>query len=227
MRGRPRKRRSSTRAAGYQHETVVVGTVDLWGEVIEHEQGYRAQFGQFCEIVEVIPPEPYASGAYHIGHIGLSNRLTGPPAQLRRPASVQVIPAATVSEPSEADASTVFAILGGLVIVVVLCVALVSVACQPPHASHPECKPHMKNEAVPGTITEVSFKEHHGKNPDRWWLRVCDVDKNCRTMTITHAPWQWQVQGAPITVHWRGHFGCEGNSWWEVREISALSTPSP
>jgi len=36
-------------------DEVAIGTVELWGEVIEHEQGYRAQFGQIKEIVERVP----------------------------------------------------------------------------------------------------------------------------------------------------------------------------
>ena len=33
---------------------VVIGTIALWGEVIEHEMGYRAEFGQVASLDEII-----------------------------------------------------------------------------------------------------------------------------------------------------------------------------
>lgn len=38
---------------GYPHSTIVSGTVDLWGEVREHERGYRAQYAAVASIDEL------------------------------------------------------------------------------------------------------------------------------------------------------------------------------
>jgi hypothetical protein len=53
-------------ASGYE---IVLGTVDLWGDVIVHEKGYRASFASIKEIVEVMPVPchgQYAAGQYQV-----------------------------------------------------------------------------------------------------------------------------------------------------------------
>jgi hypothetical protein len=44
---------------GAPTEVRILGQVDLWGTVIEHERGYRAEYAQVVSLDEVIAPEPW------------------------------------------------------------------------------------------------------------------------------------------------------------------------
>lgn len=85
-----------------------------------------------------------------------------------------------------------------------------------------------------GSITEFSFRAAHYDEdcgakrgcrdvftPDTWWLRVCTdgSSKDCRDMRITHAPWDWQIKGAPVLIHWQTY--CSGG--WYVASIDKRS----
>lgn len=51
-------------AKTYYTEPVAIGTIELWGHVIEHDEGYRAQYGQIKEVVERMVAYPRHRAAY-------------------------------------------------------------------------------------------------------------------------------------------------------------------
>jgi len=44
---------------------LVLGKVKLWGEIIEHELGYRSEFGQIVSIDELAPSSYFTRNPYH------------------------------------------------------------------------------------------------------------------------------------------------------------------
>lgn len=51
----PKQTRTWHTTAGYGKDIVVVGKVELWGRIVRHEEGYRAQFAYPKKLV-VVPP---------------------------------------------------------------------------------------------------------------------------------------------------------------------------
>lgn len=59
------KTQSEVLSSGYSQGsgTVAVGTIWLWGEIIEHERGYRAQFASIRSLdYAFVPPTDYGAG---------------------------------------------------------------------------------------------------------------------------------------------------------------------
>lgn len=55
-------------ADSYRGMSLAIGSIELWGQVIEHDEGYRAQYGQIKEIVERVvatPRPPTRNQTYH------------------------------------------------------------------------------------------------------------------------------------------------------------------
>lgn len=82
-----------------------------------------------------------------------------------------------------------------------------------------------KIETEVGHVMDVSFMGAHEERrcskgcryiprPDIWWLHVCSDahPKDCRDIEITHAPWDWQSQGSPVTLEWKQW----NNDWWSA-----------
>jgi len=62
------------------YTTVVVGEVELWGEVVEHDLGYRAEFGKIRRILEIQRPLKRPAGhEFYIDADGMiAQRATNP-----------------------------------------------------------------------------------------------------------------------------------------------------
>lgn len=100
------------------------------------------------------------------------------------------------------------------------------------------CPPH-KAESEPGKIKNISFRGAHEYDdcgakrgcrsvyvPDTWYVNVCDDAANgsCRVLSMTHAPWNWQTEGRPITLNWETYCSW-GNQYWRVRSYAELKAP--
>lgn len=92
-------------------------------------------------------------------------------------------------------------------------IAVAGCSCPPPQA-----------DDVAGFITDISFMAQHLEKhcskgcsyntvPDTWFVRVWDKNGDNSVLSMTHGPWKWQYEGAPILVHWRTYCSFGGRSW--------------
>lgn len=241
MRGNPRnlsegvhawktRQQAETYALSYPRSEIAIGTIELWGHVVEHDDGYRAEYGQIKEIVTTVN-HSYPHGSSGIHYLSANIAVSSP-----------ANPYLSAMKPKRNDDGGGFAVIVtiGLAFVLAIAILLMSQAKGPPHASRAyggytsgACEPYVKDEPQLGRIVEVSTKTMAGKSP-QWQLRACDKNNDCpKSIQLTHEPYTWQTVGTPVVINWRGHFDCRGNAqWWEAADITAVARsvariPSP